>query len=113
MVTKGQIKQGLINMGVNLNIAELFIAHHAKRPQIWQQFEKMALWLIRNRQENFGAKEIFEALRRGNDEIPGIEGEVKLNNNFTAHYARVFVLMHPEYRHRIELRAVKSVGVAA
>lgn len=106
--TKGEIKAGLIAMGIDINIAELFIAYHAKRPEIWQQFERMALWLIKNRHENFGAKEIFEALRRGNEDIASSEKEFKLNNNFTSIYARVFVLFHPEYRHRIELRQARG-----
>jgi hypothetical protein len=106
-LSKSQVFKGLCEMGVNPSAADLFLQYHSQRPQIWRAFEATALHLLASRGGDFGAKEVFENLRRGNEELPTI-GEFKLDNNFTAMYARVFVLFHPEYKARIKLK--KAAG---
>jgi hypothetical protein len=108
-LSKSQVFKGLCELGVTPAAADLFRQYHSQRPQIWKAFEATALHLLSTRGGDFGAKEVFENLRRGNDELPTI-GEFKLDNNFTAMYARVFVLFHPEYKARIKLK--KAAGYA-
>jgi hypothetical protein len=106
-LSKAQVFNGLCEMGVASSAADLFLQYHSQRPQIWRAFEATALHLLASRGGDFGAKEVFENLRRGNEELPTI-GEFKLDNNFTAMYARVFVLFHPEYKARIKLKKARG-----
>lgn len=109
VIMKSEIRARLIDMGIDPVSADVFLAYHSKRPEIWRNFEKAALYLLTNRGGDFGAKEVFEWLRRGNDEMSKRAGEFKLNNNFTSMYGRVFVIFHPEYASRVPLRAARGV----
>jgi hypothetical protein len=106
--SKAEIRETLIGMGIEPVSADLFLAYHKSRPEIWRNFEKAALYLLVNRDGDFGAKEVFEWLRRGNDELSRSVSDFKLNNNFTSLYGRVFVIFHPEFAARVPLRAARG-----
>lgn len=108
--SKKEVRAKLIEMGMGIVKTDLFLATHAQQPEVWKNFEKMALHLVQTRRSNFGAKEIFESLRRGCDEIQIKAHDFKLNNNWTPYYARVFTIFHPEYKHRIQLREISGVN---
>ena len=72
-----------------------FCQYHKDNPQIYMKFKKLALHLINKGRKHYGAKAIFEVIRyntviEGNDDF-------KVNNNYTAFYARLFEQDHPQY----------------
>ena len=76
------------------NLNERFDAYHADNPDIWKMFETFANQLVAAGVTTLSAKLIFERMRwetaiRGNDGF-------KLNNNYTAYYARMYEQAHPE-----------------
>lgn len=112
-LSKNVVREKLVEMGIDPVSADLFLGYHRQRPEIWRNFEKAALYLLVNRDGDFGAKEVFEWLRRGNDELSRSVSDFKLNNNiiidnFTSLYGRVFVIFHPEFAARVPLRAARG-----
>jgi hypothetical protein len=72
-----------------------FILYHYANPEIYREFEKMTLQTIRKGFSHYGSKAIFELIRW---HTPiGDDGEYKVNNNYTAHYARMFERKYPRY----------------
>lgn len=63
-------------------------AYHAQHPDVWKQFEALALEMARRGETRWSAKGIFEVIRR--------QCRVNVNNNMTAWYARHFLDLHPE-----------------
>lgn len=79
-----------------------FLRYDEENPDIWTEFESIALFLIQKGRTHYGAKAICEVIRyntitRGNDEF-------KINNNFTMGYARKFISKYPIYKEFFELR---------
>ena len=91
-------------------IRAAFFAFHAKYPEVYALFERFALEAIHAGRESIGAKAVWERMRwetaigsaRTNSE------QYRLNNNFTAYYAREFVERHPELADVFETRRVRS-----
>ena len=78
----------------------------AKNPQVWQLFVKMAERAIDNGFEHYSAKTIFEVMRWQCD-IKTTDFDFKLNNNYTAYYARKFRNIYPLYGDFFETRKIK------
>lgn len=78
-----------------------------ENPQIWSEFEKTALNLIDKGVKHYGSKAIFEIIRY-HRRIDTNDPDFKLNNNWTACYARKFEKVHPEHKGFFEKRKVKS-----
>jgi len=76
-----------------------------EHPVIWQEFKRIALRLIEKGVSRYGAKAIFEVIRYD----MSIEGgtDFKLNNNYTAYYARKFIEQFPFHAGFFELRKKK------
>ena len=79
---------------MTIELAEKFNQYHAENPEIYQSFERFALYVIRQR-ARYGAKAIMERVRwhsmeTGNDDF-------KINNNYTSYYVRLFEENHPEH----------------
>lgn len=79
------------------------VLYDTQNPEIWAEFEKIALKLIRQGITHYGAKSIFEVIRwhrivRANDK------QFKINNNYTAYYARKFLQKYPQYQDFFETR---------
>lgn len=72
---------------------------------IWQAFEEMALKLIKQGYHHYGSKALFEKIRY-HTRIDGGK-DFKVNNTFTANYARKFIRLHPEHKDFFELRETK------
>lgn len=83
----------------------LFKAYHAADRTIWDKFEEAAMELIHSN-EHVGSKAIAEMIRRKASR----EGkEFGIDNRFLACYGRIFVYVHPQYRHLFEFRTVKGI----
>lgn len=70
------------------------LAYHAEHPEVFELFERFALQIAAAGRRHYGAKSVFERIR-WHAAISGGE-DFKLNNNFTALYARWFHEQHPE-----------------
>ncbi len=85
---------------------EDFTDYDRQNPQIWQTFAQIAFELIGRGFTHYSSKAIFEIIRyktavaAGNDIF-------KLNNNFTAGYARKFQQQYPAYADFFETRQAK------
>jgi len=77
-------------------------------PDVWAEFKAIAFRLIEKGVKHYGAKAIFEVIRyKKTVETTG--SEFKLNNDFTAYYARKFINLYPQYADFFETRKVKNV----
>lgn len=90
----------------DLTIAERFAMFHEANPHVADALEALAAqWLARH--DRVGMKALYERARWET----GIrtEGEVwKLNNDFTAHYARLLVARHEEWSDAFRLRELRA-----
>lgn len=84
-----------------------FQRHHAESPEIYEWFCRFTLEKIHKGAKHVGAKAVWERLRF---ESPVREdgSPYKLNNNFTAFYARLFMQDHPQYAGIFETRTAKA-----
>lgn len=71
-------------------------------PDVWRMFVKYTMRMIRKGQEHYGAKAIFEIIRYHS--IVRAKGTYKVNNNYTAYYARKFHRVFPMYDGFFETR---------
>jgi len=76
-------------------IFNAFSRFHNENPRVWSLFERFTLEAIGAGRECYSANAIFERIRWHVD-IETSGGEVKLNNNFRAYYARLFHARHPQ-----------------
>ena len=74
-----------------------------ENPKVWEKFETLTFRLINKGIEHYGAKAIWECIRFKHA-LRTKGGEFKLNNNFTAFYARKFIDKYPQYKGFFELR---------
>jgi hypothetical protein len=84
-------------------IAERFEAFHARNPQVYGALRDMALELRRRGHRQYGIKALFEVLRF-NAAMQTHGDPFKLNNNYTALYARLLMDNEPELVGFFELR---------
>lgn len=99
---------GLISLGANLEEAKKFIEYHKSNLWIWDAFETEAAQQISSGRTKLGAKELFERIRWLGGEKQHYE--FKLSNNFTAYYARMFVLKYPQHRNIFTLKELKNAA---
>lgn len=72
-----------------------FKKYNEENPQIYAEFRKIAFQLIGRNYKRIGARQILEVIRyhtmiSGNDQF-------KVNNNYSADYARLFEKDFPQY----------------
>lgn len=72
-----------------------FLRYDSLNPQIWDVFEELALKMIKEDRQYFGASAIMERVR-WYTRISAY-GVFKVNNNWTPFYVRKFALKYPEY----------------
>ena len=74
-----------------------FSQYDKDHPEIWKEFKKTTLKAIKKGFKNYSSKSIFEIIRwhRSGDLKP--DG-FKVNNNYTADYARKFANEFPQYK---------------
>lgn len=95
--------------GVSYATRRLFIDFHKANPDVWKQFERFALEACRLGLK-YSAKAIMERVR-WHCEVENNQ-EFKVNNNFTAYYARIFAAKYPEHSKIFEFREVKGLKAA-
>lgn len=86
--------------------AERFAAFHQANPRVAEAIEAMCRqWLARH--PKVGIKAVFENLRWQSG-LTTVGGSWRLDNTFTAYYARLMLDRHPEWQGRIETRSLAS-----
>ena len=80
-----------------------FETYHKEHPEIWKEFVKTTLETIKKGFKHYSSKSIFEIIRwhKGGD----IKSDgFKVNNNYTADYARKFIKEFPEHEGFFRMR---------
>lgn len=78
-------------------LTEQVKAFHADHPQVWRLFCQFTNELIGRGFQHYSAKGVFERIRWETAEADTASNEFKLNNNYSAFYARAFMRKHPEH----------------
>jgi hypothetical protein len=83
---------------------------HRQHPEVWRLFVRFTFQMIERGYRNYSAKAIFERIRWEKD--AGGDGVTcfKLNNNYTAFYARRFARAHPEHAEFFRTREQPSAA---
>ena len=89
-----------------LTIQERFEAFHKSNPHVYNELCNLARQLKARGRERYGIKSLFEALR-WHKAMQTSDEEFKLNNNFTAFYARLLMAQEPELDGFFEVREQK------
>lgn len=90
-------------------IERRFAEFHRANPHVYAEFERRALQLHRAGARRIGAKAIAERIR-WDINIRTLGDEYKINNSYTALYARLLIHHHPELADVIELRRRKGAA---
>lgn len=85
----------------------VFEKYDADNPKIWKMFCKLAHRLIRKGRTHFSADAILHKIRF-DTAISGKGDVFKINNNFSAYYARKFMNNFPLYKGFFQLRKSKG-----
>jgi hypothetical protein len=73
-----------------------FLIFNYKNPQLWYWIDRFALERARAGWQHYGISNVIERAR-WETAIP-TDGDIyKINNNHRAHYARMWMLKHPEH----------------
>lgn len=82
---------------------------HKDHPEVWKQFARLTFDRIALGHKNYSADAIFHRIR-WEMTLPTYEKgkEFKLNDHYTAFYARAFMKKYPEHDGFFKLRAQKS-----
>lgn len=75
----------------------------ADNPKVWELFVRFTFDVIKAGHERFSADSILHRIR-WETAIKTTDEHFKINNNFSADYARKFMLQFPEYDGFFELR---------
>ena len=90
-------------------IADKFAAFHDAYPNVYVLFERFSLQLLMSGHKKIGAKMIMERVRWECATGSNDETGYKINNNYIAHYARLFIKRNPEYKECFETRVLKTL----
>ncbi len=91
-------------------------AFHRSHPEVWRLFVRFTFEKLDLGYRHFGAKAVMERVR-WETAAGGSMPELKLNNNYTAFYARRFARMYPEhadfFRTRVQTSHITPARVDA
>ena len=87
---------------------------HKAHPEVWELFKKFTFEMIGKGFKHYGAQHgIFSRIRWEIDAGGDGSGEFKINNNYSAFYARRFMKTYPEHDGFFRTREQTSGEVAA
>ena len=87
-------------------LKDAFDEFHAANPFIWDLFVRFAFEAINAGRNNFGAKAIMERVRWEANVVTRSTDGLKINNNHTAYYSRLFIQEFPEHTGFMKRRRV-------
>lgn len=86
-----------------------FYEFDAAHPDVWQLFERFTLDLIRRGFGHYSSDAVLHRVRWETSAGAGSDEDAfKINNNWTAYYARKFDEQHPEYAGFFRMRRSKA-----
>lgn len=99
-----------------MTIKEKFLEFHRANPEVYELFERFTFEAINSGMKRVGAKFVFERIRweiyvstSGAGYCVPLKRDLKLNNNFTAWYARAFKAKNRAHKDVFECRATKGI----
>jgi hypothetical protein len=87
--------------------AARFAEYHAANPQVYLALRRFALEARRAGRDRMGMKALFERVRWFT-EVETTGDSFKVNNSYTAHYARLLMACEPELIGFFETRKAKA-----
>ena len=84
-----------------------FKEYHNDNPKVYDLFVRFAKDVKAAKMGRYSAKSIFERIR-WHVEIETVGEKFKLNNNYTAYYARKMMKEHPEFQGFFIVRELQS-----
>ncbi len=91
------------------SLKQIWWAWHKAHPEVYERFRQIAFDLLRNGHKHYSADGILHVIRfELNRVIANPKDQYRINNNFSAYYARYFIHMYPEYEGFFETRALIS-----
>tara|TARA_R100001510_G_C7653488_1_gene211730 strand:+ start:1689 stop:2033 length:345 start_codon:yes stop_codon:yes gene_type:complete len=91
-----------------LSLSERFKMYHERNPLVYIGLRRLALQLKRRGRKHYGIKGLFEVLRWEHARLSADDEPLKLNNAFTASYARLLMQQEPELQGFFRLRVSAS-----
>ena len=90
-----------------MSMNEDFQEFHKNNPQVYELFRRFTFQAIDAGRKDFGAKAVMERIRWST--MVETSGDTyKLNNNYTAFYARMLMDSHPEHEGLFKTRRSKA-----
>lgn len=90
-------------------IEEQALDFHNRNPKVWEMFKRFTFEVIDRGFASYGAMAIFQRIRWETDQADEDgRSTFKLNNNYVPHYARWFILAHPEHKGFFRMRHLIS-----
>jgi len=83
-----------------------FEEYHRKNPQVFEMFKRFTFQKINQGVKRLGASAVAERIR-WETSVGGDDG-FKINNNYRAYYARLFMQKYPEHAGLFQLRTSKA-----
>ena len=90
-----------------MNVREQFEKFNEDNPKVWQYFERFTLQAIQKGKKKISHWLIVNRIR-WEIYIETTGDDFKINNNFIALYARLFVEKHPQHKTIFSLRKMKD-----
>lgn len=87
-----------------LSLSEKFKLYHERNPMVYVGLKRLAIQLKRRGRSHYGIKGLFEVLRWEHARLSADSEPLKLNNIFTASYARLLMKQEPELQGFFRLR---------
>ena len=87
-------------------ISAAFQRFHEANPHVYDALKAVALWCVRNG-KTVGMKAIYERVRWEYN-VQTDDEPYRMNNNYTAHYARLLMKQEPELADYFQVRKIRS-----
>lgn len=88
-------------------IREAFVAFHALNPHVYQRFKDIVFRLIERGRKRYSSKTILCVVRFQRDMETQSDEEYRINDAFTAEYARLFIVDFPQHKDFFEFRELR------
>lgn len=83
-------------------IFDRFSKFHKENPEVWEKFKEFTLSLVFAGRKNYSADAVCHRIRW--HYAIGSSGDVKINDHYTALYARMWAISHPEHKDFFRMR---------
>lgn len=89
-------------------IKESFDEFHAKNPKVYEMFLKYIREIYATGKRKMSSKMILNRVRWEVYMLTDSKDCFKINDAYTAHYARLFAELNPKFKHLFNYRGIRS-----